>query len=79
MTTMTRLLRLDEVIHRTGLSRSTIYAMMSSGSMPEPVRISRGTVGWIEAEIEDFLLDRIAQSRAKATRLGGLQNASRRV
>ena len=33
-----RMLRRPEVETRTGLSRSTIYAMISEGTFPKPIR-----------------------------------------
>lgn len=33
------LLRLPKVIERTGLSRSSIYALITKGMFPAPVRI----------------------------------------
>ncbi|MYC89167.1 MAG: AlpA family transcriptional regulator [Gemmatimonadales bacterium] len=59
----TRLLRLPEVMARTGLSRATIYALMAEGRFPRQVRIGARAVGWVEAEIEAWIQERIAQSR----------------
>lgn len=55
-----RFLRLDEVKARTGLSRSTIYAYVQEGRFPRPVPISTRCVGWIEAELDDWIAARIA-------------------
>lgn len=63
MDSYTRLLRLREVIRRTGLSRTTIYEYVAAGVMPAPVRVSKRVVAWIESEIEQFLRERIAASR----------------
>lgn len=51
------LLRLHEVIARTGLSRSTIYA---TPDFPKPVPLTRRTVGWSSAEIDEWIQGRIA-------------------
>lgn len=58
-----RLLRIRQVCDRTGLSRSTVYELISEAVLPKPVRISARTVGWIESEIDSFLQERIARSR----------------
>lgn len=63
MTEMTRLLRLNDVRERTGLSTSTIYELVAAGAMPSPIRISARTTAWIEAEIEAFIRSRIATAR----------------
>ena len=57
-TTADRLLRLNEVITRTGLSRSSIYRMMRDGSFPEPLKIGARAVRWPESEIEAWLASR---------------------
>ena len=53
-----RLLRRPEVESRTGLSRSSIYAMMDRGEFPRPRRIGQRAVAWDEATIEDWLATR---------------------
>ena len=60
MTTSTtdRLLRLDEVKSRCGLSRSSVYRMMRGGSFPEPLRVGLRAVRWRQSEIEDWLATR---------------------
>ena len=63
MTDCVRILRIQQVRERTGLSRSTIYELVAEGVLPPPVRIGHRTSGWIEAEISDFLRRRIADSR----------------
>ncbi len=51
----TKILRLPSVKNRTGLSRSTIYLRISQGKFPKPIALGGRTVGWIEAEIENWL------------------------
>jgi len=63
------ILRLPAVKARTGLSRSTIYQRISDRRFPAPVSLGGRAVGWIEAEIQDWLEDRIQESRPQATRL----------
>jgi prophage regulatory protein len=58
------ILRLPTVIHRTGISRSTIYLMMSKGEFPEAISLGERAVGWIESEIDAWLEERIEVSRA---------------
>ena len=41
-----------------GLSRSTIYQMISLGLFPKPIKIGRKAVGWRESVIEKWLEDR---------------------
>ncbi len=57
------ILRLPEVKRSTGLSRSTIYLRISQGIFPKPVGLGGRAVGWLEAEIQDWLQLRIEASR----------------
>ena len=52
------LLDLREVMRRTRLSRSTIYALKAAGLFPQPVRVSTHAVRWIAAEIDDWIATR---------------------
>lgn len=60
---VTKILRLPNVKSRTGLSRSTIYLRISEGSFPAPVSLGGRAVGWIEAEVDEWLKQRIEASR----------------
>ena len=62
----TAILRLPTVKARTGLSRSTIYLRISEGRFPRPVSLGGRAVGWVEAEITDWLDQQIATSRKAA-------------
>ena len=53
-----RILRRPQVEATTGLSRSTLYAMMAEGAFPQPVRLGKRAVGWSEAVISDWLESR---------------------
>ena len=58
-----RFLRLPEVLARTGLSRSTIYVRLDEGRFPRPVSLGGRAVGWIESEVDEWIRQRIAESR----------------
>ena len=58
------ILRLPAVKTRTGLSRSTIYLRVSQGTFPRPISLGGRAVGWLEAEIQEWL--RIEASRKAA-------------
>lgn len=57
------ILRLPAVKTSTGLSRSTIYLRVAEGTFPKPVSLGGRAVGWLEAEIQDWLRQRIEASR----------------
>lgn len=53
-----RIMRLPEVMLRTGLSRSSIY---SREDFPKPVRLGRNMSGWVEREIDAWVEARIKE------------------
>lgn len=64
---VTAILRLPTVKERTGLSRSTIYRRIHSpGDFPAPIPLGGRAVGWVEAEIDNWLAEQIASSRKVA-------------
>lgn len=66
MNSVTSILRLPTVKARTGLSRSTIYLRISEGRFPKPVSLGGRAVGWVEAEITEWLNQQIEASRKAA-------------
>ena len=53
--TTDRLLRLPEVIHRVGLSRTTIYSLIATGEFPRPIVIGTRAVAWSQQELEAWI------------------------
>jgi prophage regulatory protein len=54
-----RFLRLPEVLRRVGLSRSTVYRMISAGSFPDPVKVTARTSAWVEAAVSAWMAERM--------------------
>lgn len=50
-----RLLRIDEVLHVTGLSKNTIYRRMREGTFPRQIRIGPNSVAWRQSDIERWI------------------------
>lgn len=63
-----RLLRLPDVIHATGLKRSTIYDLLAATPprFPRPVPLTATARAWRSDEIEQWIAARIAARDAKA-------------
>jgi len=55
-----RFLTLREVRERTTLSRSAVYRQMAAGTFPLQVTVGCRSVAWVEAEVEAWMLERIA-------------------
>jgi prophage regulatory protein len=60
---MSKLLRLPDVMDRTGLSRSSLYMAINCGEFPKQVAIGSRSVSWIEEEVEAWIQERIRRSR----------------
>ena len=58
-----RILRLPQVCEVTGLCRSMIYQMEADLRFPQRVKIGTRAVGWVEKEVDAWLMKRIATSR----------------
>lgn len=53
-----RLLRANEVQHRTGLSRTTIWRLERKGEFPSRRRLGPNSVGWLKEEVETWIKSR---------------------
>ena len=54
-----RVIRLPEVLARTGLGRSTIYKLMSENNFPKVVKMTKRTSVWISDEVDQWIDSRI--------------------
>lgn len=52
-----------DVENTTGLSRSSIYRMGKIGKFPKPIKLGERSSGWIGSEIDQWIDERIADSR----------------
>ena len=57
------ILRLPAVKERTGLSRSTIYLRIAKGEFPAPVSLGGRAVGWVEEDVNNWVIQKIEASR----------------
>ena len=53
-----RMVRIEEVSQRVGLSRSSLWRMATEGRFPKPRRLATHAVGWLDTELEDWLRGR---------------------
>ena len=61
-----RLLRIPEVIERTGYRKSELYRLMKEARFPKPVKLGERCSAWPEHEVSQWIADRIAVRDAKA-------------
>ncbi len=51
----TRLIRIKEVMNKTGIARSTVWYMVKKGTFPVPRKVSPRVTVWVESEIDEFI------------------------
>ena len=61
------LIRMSETMRRTGYGRAWIYKLIAQGSFPKPVKIGSRSIAFVESEIDEWINQRIAESRGTAT------------
>ncbi|OZO01299.1 AlpA family transcriptional regulator [Pseudomonas sp. IB20] len=63
-----RVLRLKQVLDRTGVSRSTIYDWMNVDSprydstFPKSLKIGSSAVGWLEESVNDWIRSKMVDA-----------------
>ena len=61
-----RILRLKQVVEKTGLSRSSIYALIAKGQFVGSIAIGARAVGFVEEEVDTWIKQRVIASRKGA-------------
>jgi predicted DNA-binding transcriptional regulator AlpA len=59
-------LRLPGVKAITGLSKTSLYALIRQKNFPAPVRLGARTVAWVRSEVKEWALERVRVSRLDA-------------
>ncbi|APS29556.1 MULTISPECIES: helix-turn-helix transcriptional regulator [Pectobacterium] len=58
-----RLIRLPEVIRRTGFGKTWIYTLIKAGRFPSQVKTGVRAVAFIESEVDAWIDNAITRSR----------------
>lgn len=68
------IIRLPELLDTVGLSRPSVYRMMKAGTFPHQVKLGTAAVGWLRAEVTQWIAER---ARARPVRMPehGLETA----
>lgn len=56
-------IRLSEVQRRTGYSKAWLYRLMSQSKFPSSVKIGSRAIAFVESEVDDWINQRIEESR----------------
>ena len=60
------ILRRDDVLKKVGLGKSCLYELQARGEFPRSISLGGRSVGWLEAEVNEWIEQRIAASRKTA-------------
>ena len=64
-----RIVRPSEAAAILSISKATLLRMRRRGDIPEPIRVSRGVVGWRQTTLQEWLDQREAEIRHRRTLL----------
>ncbi|WP_368884477.1 helix-turn-helix transcriptional regulator [Providencia vermicola] len=57
------LIRLPEVMRRTGYGKAWIYRLIEAGKFPKSVKIGTRSIAFVESEVDEWVANKIAESR----------------
>lgn len=60
--TPSRLIRCQEVTHRIGISKATVYNWINAGRFPKPIELGGGRVAWLEEDIDLWIDQRLTEA-----------------
>jgi prophage regulatory protein len=58
-----QIIRLKQVLKKTGLSRSCIYNLIAKNDFPTRIQLSERSIGFLESEVDAWIEERAANSR----------------
>lgn len=64
----TKILRMVLLTNKVGIARSSIYAKVAAGEFPRPIPLGTRAVGWLESEIDDWLVEQTNKRLGRCTK-----------
>ena len=55
------LIRLCDVMNKTGVKRAWIYKLMKKNEFPQAVKLGSRSVAWVESEVDEWISSKINQ------------------
>lgn len=54
-----QILKIKQVCKKIGMSRATVYRLLKiDPSFPKPLKLAASAIGWLEADIEAWLISK---------------------
>lgn len=57
-----KILRITDVTEKVGIPISTLYWMIANSDFPKSIKLSERSVGWIEADIDNWIEKKIMEA-----------------
>lgn len=54
-----RIIKLKEVLQKTGLGRTTMYGLIKSLNFPQSIPLGLRAVGWLDSEVDAWIKSRL--------------------
>ena len=61
MSDSSKVLRIQEVMQKTGLARSTLFARVKIAQFPRQIKLGERASGWLASEVEEWIFQRVAE------------------
>lgn len=62
-TQVSRVLRIKQVLDKTGIAKSSLYLMISKKLFPPAIKLGARSVGWLESEVDGWISMRVKVTR----------------
>ena len=59
-----KLIRMHEVLNRTGFGRAWIYRLIKQKRFPEPIKVGERAIAFIESEIDTWIDNLVNSTRS---------------
>ena len=56
-------MRIPEIVHRTGMSRATIYNKIHARTFPIQIPLGANLVVWLERDVQEWMQAQVDNSR----------------
>lgn len=60
-----KIYRLPDAMAVTGLCRTSLYNALAANDFPEPVKLGKRAVGWLESDLDDWVATRQKRNATK--------------
>ena len=64
------IIRMTDVCSELGISHSSIYRLLASGSFPKPLKLSKRAIGWERDHIQEWVKSRNTACQAEPAQGG---------